>query len=122
MSTPHVRGRMRPLPPAEHFIRRMLQSAALAAAMVAVGLGLGSLGYHNLEGLPWLDATLNAAMLLAGEGPLKAPETVAGKVFATVYAIFSGVLFVTATSVIIAPAFYRFLHRFHLETTDDGQP
>ena len=109
----------RPLAPREFFLRRLLRGALIALGTVGAGLALGAFGYHALEGLPWLDALLNASMLLAGEGPIAPLHTVGGKIFATFYAVFSGVLFITAISTMLAPAAHRFLHRFHLEIAED---
>ena len=72
-------------------------------------------GYHLLEGLSWVDAFLNAAMLMGGMGPVNALQTDAGKMFAGCYALFSGLAFITSIGVVFAPVFHRFLHKFHLE-------
>jgi hypothetical protein len=109
----------RPLAPRAEFLRRVIRGAVIAFGAVAAGLALGAAGYHYYEGLSWLDATLNASMLLAGEGPIAPPHTTGGKLFATFYAIFSGVLFITAISTMLAPVAHRFLHRFHLEIAED---
>lgn len=109
----------RPLSSPRKFLVRLARGALIAGAAIAFGLGIGAWGYHALEGLPWLDATLNAAMLLGGEGPLASPRTAEGKLFATIYALFSGVLFITATSVMLSPVAHRFLHRFHIELVDE---
>lgn len=87
----------------------------LSLGVVGVSLALGVAGYHYLEGLPWLDALLNASMILGGEGPVDRLHTVAGKVFASGYAIFSGVIFLVAVSFLIAPMAHRLLHRLHLD-------
>lgn len=108
-----------PLPSRLVFIGRLALGALRGLGLIGVGLGIGMLGYHYLVGLSWLDAMLNAAMLLGGEGPLAPVTTVSGKVFATLYALFSGLLFVTVTALVLTPAFHRILHRFHLETDDD---
>jgi hypothetical protein len=108
---------LKPLPPRRIFLRHLAVGALRGAVLIGFGLGLGMLGYHYLVGLPWLDAMLNAAMLLGGEGPLAPTPTAAGKWFATFYALFSGLLFVTVTALFLAPAFQRLLHRFHLEAT-----
>jgi hypothetical protein len=79
---------------------------------------LGVLGYHYFEGLAWLDALLNASMLLGGMGPVDVLHTVAGKVFASFYALYSGIIFLVVVGVIFAPLYHRFLHRFHLEMED----
>jgi hypothetical protein len=72
-------------------------------------------GYHFFEGLRWIDAFANAAMILSGMGPLDPIKTNAGRLFAGFYAIFSGVAFLTTVGVLLAPVVHRFLHRFHLE-------
>lgn len=99
----------------EEFLRRQLRFAALSAVIVLGALGLGTLGYHNFEALPWLDALLNAAMILSGMGPVDRLQTSAGKLFATAYALASGVLFVTTVAVLFAPLIHRFFHHLHLE-------
>jgi hypothetical protein len=93
----------------------------IAGGVLAIGLGLGAWGYHALESKNWLDAALYAALLLGGEGPLGEPTTTAGKVFVTFYSLFSGVLFITATSVLLSPVAHRFLHRFHIELVDESE-
>ncbi len=76
-------------------------------------------GYHGFERLPWLDAFLNAAMILSGMGPVAPIQTVAGKLFAGFYALFSGFALLTSAAVVFAPVFHRFLHKFHLEAESD---
>ena len=73
------------------------------------------MGYHVLDGLPWLDAALNAAMILTGMGPVNPISTPAAKIFAIGYALFSGVFFLTMVAVLLTPALHHFLHRFHLD-------
>jgi hypothetical protein len=91
--------------------------------MVALGIIMGSLllgvlGYHYLEGLAWVDALVNASMLLGGMGPVDVLHTVAGKLFASFYALYSGIIFLVVVGVIFAPLYHRFLHRFHLGVED----
>ena len=83
--------------------------------VVVVSLVIGMGGYHYFEGLDWLDAYLNAAMLLGGMGPVDPIRTTGGKVFAGLYALYAGMIVIVAAGILIAPAFHRFLHRFHLE-------
>jgi len=109
-----------PLLPHFAFLRRQLRFAALSAAIVLGALAAGALGYHAIEGLPWLDALLNAAMILTGMGPVDRMQTSAGKLFATAYALASGVLFVTTVAVLFAPLVHRFFHHFHVEL--DNEP
>jgi hypothetical protein len=95
--------------------RRLLRNAVIVSGLILAALGVGAAGYHFLDGLDWLDATLNAAMILTGMGPVTPVERPAAKVFAIVYALLSGVFFLTMVAVLLAPAVHVFLHRFHLE-------
>jgi hypothetical protein len=99
------------------FLRRVLKSAALVFLLLGVSLAIGVLGYHAVAGLPWIDALLNASMILAGMGPVGELRSDSAKVFASIYALFSGVVFITSIGVAGAPVVHRFLHRFHLEST-----
>jgi hypothetical protein len=74
-------------------------------------------GYRHYERLPWLDAFLNAAMLLGGMGPVEDPQTAGGKLFAGLYALYAGLVFLVATAIILAPVVHRLLHKFHWEAT-----
>ena len=103
-------------------VRRTAQNALVVIGLIAVALGAGAMGYHVLSGLPWLDATLNAAMILTGMGPVSPVERPAAKVFAIVYALVSGVFFLTMVAVLLAPALKHFLHRFHLEFEESRRP
>ena len=97
------------------FLFRVLRHGLLATAIMTVALGVGVLGYHEFGGLPWLDATLNASMILSGMGPVNELNTVSGKSFAAAYALFSGIVFVGIMGVLLAPFAHRLLHHFHLE-------
>jgi hypothetical protein len=108
-----------PLLPKAVFYRRLITFTGFALGIVLFSWGIGALGYHFLEGLSWIDALLNAAMLLGGEGPVTPLHTTAGKLFASFYALFSGLIILVAVGVIFTPLFHRFLHRFHLEFEDD---
>lgn len=110
--------RLEPLLPRRDFLRRQLRYTGLAAGLLIVSLGIGVLGYHGFEGLPWLDALLNASMILGGMGPVDPLRTSGGKVFASLYALFSGVIFLVSVGVLLAPLVHRVLHRFHLEAQD----
>ena len=109
-----------PLPHRSVFLRHLARNAAVSVGLVGTSLAIGAVGYRLTAGLPWIDALLNAAMILTGMGPVAPMTTSAAKLFATVYALFSGVAFLTAVSVLFAPAAHRFLHRFHLDVYDDG--
>ena len=102
--------------PLPRFLRRLAGHFAVASALAALSLLAGMAGYHSLEGLSWLDSFLNAAMLLGGMGPVgDGPQTSAGKLFAGVYALYSGMVFLVAAGLLLAPVFHRVLHRFHWE-------
>jgi len=102
-----------PLLPFYLFIRRLIGSFLIALAFILLSLLLGAVGYHLTEGLPWLDATLNASMILGGMGPVDVLHTTAGKLFATFYALYSGIAFLTTAAILLAPIIHRFLHKFH---------
>jgi hypothetical protein len=104
-----------PLASRSVFFLRILYSFLMTALVIAVSLGLGTWGYHALGGLDWIDALLNASMSLTGMGPVNAMETTAGKLFATFYCLFSGIIFLTMMAIMLAPAYHRFMHRFHIE-------
>jgi hypothetical protein len=112
--------RRQPLASKRLFMRRMARYLSLSLGIIAASLLIGVLGYHFTEGLPWLDALLNASMILGGMGPVDAVQTTAGKWFASLYALFSGMVLLVAVGVLIAPMFHRFLHRFHLEIDEGG--
>jgi hypothetical protein len=97
------------------FLRRLAVHVATGLLLIAGSLGLGVLGYHHFDGLPWLDALLNASMILGGMGPVDPVRSTAGKIFASFYALFSGVVFLVVVGIMIAPAVHRLLHRLHLE-------
>jgi hypothetical protein len=96
----------------------MLICASIALAIDAGSLLVGVVGYHVLEGLSWVDALLNASMILGGMGPVNAIHTTAGKLFASFYAIYSGLIFLVVAGVLLAPVIHRFMHHFHLETEE----
>ena len=109
---------MKPLAPPHVFIRRLLTSAALGLTLVMLSLAVGMAGYHGYEGLSWLDAFLNASMILSGMGPLMQPATTGGKLFAGLYALYSGLAVLVIAGVMFGPVVHRFLHRFHIESGD----
>jgi len=111
-----------PLLPRRAFARRMLGHALFALAFVAGSLAVGVAGYHHFEGMPYIDSLLNASMLLGGMGPVGEIHTVAGKLFASAYALFAGIGFLVVAGVLFAPVIHRFLHQFHLELAGDDEP
>ena len=100
----------------------MARHAGIAAGIVLGSLAIGIIGYHVFEGLGWVDATVNAAMILGGMGPVNELHTSGGKLFAAAYALFAGLIFLIIVGVLFAPAFHRFLHRFHIENEPDDTP
>lgn len=111
--------KVQPPIPARHFARRVLLHAAAAVALLLLSLFLGMAGYEYFERLAWPDAFLNAAMLMGGMGPVDAPRTEGGKLFAGVYALYAGLVFLVAAGVLFAPVVHRLMHRFHWQ--QDGQ-
>jgi hypothetical protein len=111
--------RSQPLLPRRLFLRRILGHGLVALSLLFVSLGIGITGYHFTEGLPWVDALLNASMILGGMGPVNELRTAAGKLFASAYALFSGMAFLATAGILVAPLAHRLLHRLHLETSDD---
>ena len=89
--------------------------AAAALGLLAVSLAIGMAGYVAFEQLSWVDAFLNASMLLGGMGPVDPPKTTGGKLFAGFYALYSGLVFIVTAAVLFAPLLHRVLHRFHVD-------
>ena len=109
-----------PLANRSRFLFRLLKYWSISALMILFSLGLGVLGYRYCGQLSWIDSLLNASMILTGMGPVDRMETITGKLFASFYALFSGVVFLGATAVLFSPVYHRVLHRFHL--IDDEEP
>jgi len=105
-----------PLLPRREFARRMVTHGKYAALVVLISLLIGMTGYHWLAAYAWDDAFLNAAMLLGGMGPVGTLSGRAAKIFAGVFALYSGLIFLVVAALLITPVFHRVLHRFHLES------
>ena len=101
--------------PRRQFFRRLARHGFLAAAALLVSLAIGTLGFHWLAGQSWLDAFLNASMLIGGMGPVGSFDQPAGKVFAALYALYAGIVFLGAAAVFLAPVVHRILHKLHLD-------
>jgi hypothetical protein len=95
------------------FVRRVIGHLLAATGLLVISLVIGIFGYHSFENLPLTDAFLNAAMLLGGMGPVDLPRTESGKIFAALYALYAGVVFILASTVLVAPFVHRLLHRLH---------
>jgi hypothetical protein len=111
---PHANALLR-----RRLLARLARNAAIVTGLIAAALAVGAAGYHWLDGLSWLDATMNAAMILTGMGPVSPLTNPAAKVFAIVYALASGVFFLSMVAVLLAPGLQHLLHRFHLELDRD---
>ncbi len=111
--------RHQPLLSWHRFGLRMLQFLAAALALDALAVALGAVGYHHFERLGWTDATLNAAMVITGNGPIQPMHSVNGKLFEIAYALVGGIVFVVVVSVILAPVFHRVLHGFNIYVPDE---
>lgn len=104
-----------PLAPHRVFVRRLARHTGVAFLVLGGSLVIGMWGYWYFESLTWIDAFLNAAMLLGGMGPVESPRTAGGKLFAGIYALYAGMVVLVAASILLAPMVHRFLHHFHLE-------
>ncbi len=98
---------------AKHFYRRLFKHILFSTILILISLALGIAGYHFFENLSWVDSFINAAMILGGMGPIEIPQTFIGKVFAGFYALYSGIIFLVAIGITIAPILHRMFHLFH---------
>ena len=97
------------------YVRRVGRHAAIGCALGVLSLGIGMAGYAYFEHLEWRDAFMNAAMLLGGMGPVHNPATPGGKVFAGLYALYAGLVFLITVGIVLVPVVHRLIHRFHLQ-------
>lgn len=104
------------------FAWRMARAALCALAIICVSLVIGIVGYHYLGHLGWVDSLLNASMILGGMGPVDTLTNTGGKLFASCYALFSGLVLITLMGIVLAPVAHRMLHTFHLDESDLRQP
>jgi hypothetical protein len=103
-----------PLAKPQVFAQRLIKNGLIGTVLLFFSLGMGMIGYHFLENLSWIDSLLNASMILGGMGPVNPLQTTAGKIFASFYAIYSGVILLASVGILATPIFHRFLHKFHL--------
>lgn len=108
-----------PLISQREFLRRVVRSGLIGAALLGIPLLVGVIGYMGLAGLTPVDAFLNAAMILGGMGPVDPLPTSGAKIFAGLYALFAGVFYLIVAGVILAPFLHRVLHRLHVAAGDD---
>ena len=103
------------------YYRRVATYSGITVSIIVTSLLIGVLGYHFFERLPWIDSLLNASMILGGMGPVNPLTTPAGKIFASCYALFSGIVFLFSVGILLAPFVHRFMHRFHMELEKGGK-
>ncbi|WP_027149336.1 hypothetical protein [Methylobacter tundripaludum] len=106
------------LAPISVFVRRMAASVAMAGILIAVALSIGVIGYHWIAGFDWVDSLLEASMILGGMGPVNSLATTGAKMFASGYALFSGLVFIAIMGIVLAPVTHRMLHKFHIDEDD----
>lgn len=103
------------------FLARLAYSIVFGLIIIAFALVIGMIGYHIFEKMSWVDAFVNAAMILSGMGPLTPLVSNGGKIFAGFYALFSGLAFILIVGIIFSPAVHRLFHKFHIEI-DENSP
>ncbi len=113
--------RSQPILSRVQFLLRLIRSTGAAIAVISTALTIGILGYHYLAKLAWIDALVDASMILSGMGPVNELHTTAGKIFAACYALFSGVVFLGVAAILLGPLLHRLLHRFHLEVAESKE-
>ncbi len=106
------------LAPRSVFVKRIVASLVVALGLICVALLIGIAGYHYLAGFNWIDSLLEASMILGGMGPIKELPNDAAKIFASVYALFSGLLLIAMMGIILAPVIHRVMHKFHVDEKD----
>lgn len=99
----------------------LIRNALIGFLLIGMALFIGMFGYHATEGMSWVDAFMNAAMILSGMGPAATIVTAKGKLFAGFYALFSGLAFVAIIAIMLAPAIHKFFRKIHLERQDGIQ-
>ena len=114
----HFESKTQPLAASRNFALRLMGNALWSAGIIVIWLIIGMIGYGGLEGMSIVDAFVNAAMILSGMGPVQALNTEAGKIFAGLYAIISGIVIFGIAGIALAPLFHRMMHKFHLQDDD----
>ena len=103
------------LAPLSVFIRRMANSVGMAGLLILAALSIGVSGYHWIAGFGWVDSLLEASMILGGMGPVNQLPTTGAKIFASAYALFSGLMFIGVMGIVLTPVAHRLLHKFHID-------
>lgn len=104
-----------PVLPFDQFVKRLIRYTFFSVLLLGVSLGIGIVGYHYINDLPWIDSLLNSSMILTGMGPVDPMKNDAAKLFASFYSIFSGVVFLSTVAVFLSPIVHRFLHKLHVD-------
>lgn len=110
--------RRQKIAPANVFIRRLAAYVGIAILLILAALFIGIAGYHWLAGLGWVDSLLNASMILGGMGPVNSLTSTNAKIFASLYALFSGLVFIAVMGIVFSPIVHRMLHKFHFDDKD----
>lgn len=118
----HFEHRHEPVLPVSQFVWRVARSVAIGLTLVAVSLGMGIVGYRRLLGLTWIDAFVNASLILSGMGPLAIPQSFGAKLFAGLYALYSGLAVLAIAGVTFAPLVHRFLHYLQADPDERERP
>ena len=106
------------LAPVAVFVKRLIVSVLAAWLLIAGVLSIGIAGYHWIGGFGWIDSLLEASMILGGMGPVNPLPTEGAKIFASGYALFSGLMFIAVMGIVLGPFIHRVLHKFHIDTAD----
>jgi len=104
--------------PLSVFVKRLIGAVVIALGLIAFVLLIGIAGYHYLAGFDWIDSLLEASMILGGMGPVNSLPTDGAKVFASIYALFSGLVFIAVMGLVLSPVVHRILHKFHVDEKD----
>ena len=110
--------RHEPLAPVSVFVQRLIGSVAMALGLIALVLMIGIAGYHWIGGFNWVDSLLEASMILGGMGPVNSLPNDQAKIFASAYALFSGLIFIAVMGLVLTPVVHRILHKFHVDEKD----
>ena len=108
-----------PLAPIPVFVKRLIASLAIALGLIGLALTIGVVGYHSLGKLDWVDSLLEASMILGGMGPVNQLTGDGVKIFASMYALFSGLIFIAVLGLVLSPVAHRVLHKFHVDEKDE---
>ena len=106
------------LAPRSVFIKRIIASLVIALGIIVIALLIGIAGYHYIAGFNWIDSLLEASMILGGMGPIKELPNDAAKIFASIYALFSGLILIGLMGIILSPIIHRVMHKFHVDEKD----